>query len=290
MDFRKIAYEIAKKELFIYTLYNKIANIEKDINNSEILKKITEDEKKHYDFWQKISGNYNIKPNYFLIYFFLFLRRIFGLIFILKFFERNENYFIKKYEILIKEIPIEYKYELKNIIKNEKLHKKELLSKINDKIFEYISFFGLGFAHGLTEIIGVNTGFLGVAQSTFLVGIYGIMVAFSASLSIFYGAYVQAKHDVIKKPFFAGTAASLGHFISFVIISIPYLFIKSMFVAFLASLFVAIFIMSIYIFYTSITLDKSFKYEFLKLTSFMLVIAFISYWIGIFLRNLFKIS
>jgi len=52
----QIAKHFQKSELTEHIVYSDLAKREKNLHNKKILEQIAQDEKKHYEFWKKISG------------------------------------------------------------------------------------------------------------------------------------------------------------------------------------------------------------------------------------------
>ena len=78
-----------QNEINDYTIYKALALFQKDENNKKIFEKIANEEKSHYDFWVKIT-NKQLKAQNYIVFWYLFLVKIFGTSFALKSLERRE--------------------------------------------------------------------------------------------------------------------------------------------------------------------------------------------------------
>ena len=111
----KLILRAQKNEITEYYIYSKLANKIKEENNKKILKKIANDELKHYNIWKKYSKK-EIKPNFFRVYWYIFLSSVLGLSFGLKLMEKREK--------LAKEVykKIDGKFPLTSFIMDEHGH------------------------------------------------------------------------------------------------------------------------------------------------------------------------
>ncbi|HOV62857.1 MAG TPA: rubrerythrin family protein, partial [Spirochaetia bacterium] len=72
-----------KDEITGEIVYTKLANVCKDAQNRDILKKMADAEHSHYEFWKGISGR-DVEPNRWRIFWYYLMARILGLSFALK--------------------------------------------------------------------------------------------------------------------------------------------------------------------------------------------------------------
>ena len=104
-ELSEIAVGEAKDEMTDYTTYKRLANSEKSQTNKDMFEKLSEMEHKHYDLWMKYRPQgAKIGPKKATVYFVLFLRRIFGPSFAIKFLEHREMTTVKKYEALASDL------------------------------------------------------------------------------------------------------------------------------------------------------------------------------------------
>ncbi|MCE4614254.1 MAG: VIT1/CCC1 family protein [Desulfurococcales archaeon] len=264
-----------------HIVYKTLARREKDIDRRKILEKLSEEEYKHYLFWKKVIGGEcraRIGTSYLWIV--TLSRIILGLTFTLKMLERGEEKTIAEYRGYLSNLGGEERQKLEEIIKDEETHESSLMSQINEAVVRYMSFIVLGLADAIVEITGVHAGFLGVTSSTTVAGIAGLVVGFSAAISMASAAYLQAKHDFEKNPISSALVTGFSYISAVVVLASPYFTTHNMLIAFLVSVSFAITLIATFTFYGSVVFDKKFLREFIESTGLMLGTAFSAYFFG----------
>ncbi len=289
MDVKEIAKRMCEEELKASVAYSLIADMEKDPIFKETLKKISEDEKRHYEFWKKIYGSEcKVRISKILI---KITKMLFGTYFTIKLLEKGENDAILIYSKILEEInDPEMKKELEKIIEDEKRHERSLSEKLKDMKAKYVGYIALGLADAVVEITGVHAGFLGATDNPIMAGLAGIIVGFSASLSMGGAAYVQAKHDPDVRPPVSAAITLISYLFSVIMLALPYFLLRSVVLAFTTSLAVATIIMGTFIFYSSVIQDKSFLREYLETLLLLFMTAFGSYAFGYILETILHIK
>src|SRR5580700_8118294 len=96
------AVEEARDEITDYTTYKRLAVSEKTQANKDMFEKLSAMEHDHYELWKRYCppGTKEIGPKKATVSLVLFLRRIFGASFAIKFLERREKSTVSKYEAL----------------------------------------------------------------------------------------------------------------------------------------------------------------------------------------------
>jgi VIT1/CCC1 family predicted Fe2+/Mn2+ transporter len=209
------------------------------------------------------------------------MKKLFGTHFLLKLMERSEKGAIECYRRLIESVKEnEIKKELEEILKDEIYHENELIKDVEDIRVKYLGYIALGLADAVVEITGVHTGFLGATANTILAGLAGIIVGFSASLSMSGAAYLQAKHDPSVSPPVSAGVTGLAYLISVVLLALPYFIIHNIWGAFVTSLIVAMIILGTFIYYSSVIQDKDFWREYVETVTLLMLTAFGSFAFG----------
>ena len=170
--------ENAQNELTEHLVYGRLAAMERNAENRSALARLSEEEKKHYEFWQTLIPETKIRPRYFTLHSITFLRMLFGVTFITKFLETHENNAVEKYEGISNTIPESHRQRFAQIIEDEKSHERALIGQLKEKRVSYLGFIVLGLADAIVEITGVHAGFLGVTGSTLIAGVssHGVTV------------------------------------------------------------------------------------------------------------------
>ncbi len=287
MDFEKYC----KDEYIDYKVYSYLAKLEKNEERKKILENFGKMEHEHYIFWKSLmkkemkdSSLDNIRIKLFILF-----KYIFGLIFTIKFMERNEKRVIEEYKKLLNKFEGETKQKLELIIKDEIEHENFWMNQIKDETTRYLGFIILGLADAIIEITGVHAGFLGVTASTIIAGIAGLVVGVSASLSMASAAYLQAKQSEGSNPRISAIYTGIFYILAAVALATPYFMTHDMLLAFSSSLIIAIMLIGFFNFYSSVIFERKFAKEFLTSTIIILVTAAVAFIVGEFLGNIFGI-
>jgi VIT1/CCC1 family predicted Fe2+/Mn2+ transporter len=287
MDFEKYC----RDEYIDHRVYSYLAKIEKNEERKKILENFGKMEHEHYIFWKSLmkkemkdSSLDNIRIKLFILF-----KYIFGLIFTIKFMERNEKRVIEEYKKLLNKFEGETKQKLELIIKDEIEHENFWMNQMKDDTTRYLGFIILGLADAIIEITGVHAGFLGVTASTIIAGIAGLVVGVSASLAMASAAYLQAKQSEGSNPRISAIYTGIFYILAAVALAAPYFMTHDMLLAFSSSLIIAIMLIGFFNFYSSVIFERKFAKEFLTSTIIILVTASISFIVGEFLGNIFGI-
>ncbi len=288
MNFERFAEEMCKEEYSSYWAYKYLAEMTSDEKLKKTLLRIAECEKRHYEFWKKFAKECKVsKPSRLKL---KVLYKLFGPQFILKLFERDELSSIAMYKYILKEIKDEkIKKELEKIIKEEEKHELEFSKEVDDIRVKYMGYVALGLADAIVEVTGVHAGFLGATSNTVLAGLAGLVVGFSASLSMAGAAYIQAKHDPSVSPPVSAGVTGLSYLFSVVMLALPYFLIHDVLSAFLASFFIASLIMGIFIYYSSVIQMKNFIREYSETLGLLTLTSLGSYAFGYVVEKLLGI-
>ena len=171
-----------KNEITEHFIYEKLANSVKNSRNREILKNISMDELKHYNFWRKYTGR-DVKPSRLKIWKYFLLSKIFGITFGMKLMERGEEKAQTLYERITEKLP-----EAEEIVEDEDEHEKELLDLINEERLKYVGSIVLGLNDALVELTGALVGFPNPPKHPFSCGNrinhWGCSISFNGYLRI----------------------------------------------------------------------------------------------------------
>lgn len=281
VEAREGAREFCIDEYKDHIIYMTLAGREKNLERRRILERLAKEEYKHYLFWKKIlGGKCDAEVNKLFLWIVILSRLILGLTFTLKMLERGEEKTIAEYKEYLDNLEGEERNELEAIIKDEETHESSLMSQIDEAVVKYMSFIVLGLADAIVEITGVHAGFLGVTSSTIVAGIAGLVVGFSAAISMASAAYLQAKHDFERNPVSSALVTGFSYIGAVVVLASPYFATHNMILAFVVSVSFAITLIATFTFYGSVVFDKKFLREFIESTGLMLGTAFAAYFFG----------
>lgn len=185
--------------------YLYLAAREKDPALRKKLKEIGEMEAAHARFWLTLLKKHGIKArskkSHFHNRFYYFLRRVLGLKWLSQLLEIGENSAIEKYYKIYHtgELDEQEKEQLKNVIAEEMLHEDFFKTSMGD-IQNNIRDIFLGMNDSLVEILAAVSGLTALkAASTHLIGLSGIIIGISGTLSMAIGTYISVKNQMEVK-------------------------------------------------------------------------------------------
>src|SRR3989338_1931347 len=279
----KLILRAQKNEITEYYIYSKLANKIKEENNKKILKKIANDELKHYNIWKKYSKK-EIKPNFFRVYWYIFLSSILGLSLGLKLMEKGEK--------LAKEVykKIDGKFPLASFIKDEHGHEKKLLDLIKEERVEYAGSIVLGLNDALVELTGALSGLTFALQNGKIIAITGFITGVAASMSMAASEYLSSREDDNKTPKKSAIYTGVAYIATVLLLILPYLLLDNIYLSLVIMLSIAIFIIAGYTFYISTAKELKFGRRFLEMAVISITVAVISFLIGLIIRNVFVVK
>jgi len=272
-----------KNEITEYYLYKKISKTIKDKKNREIIERIAQQEKNHYEEWKEIT-KIEVQPSFLLVNIYYYFARIFGLSFGLKFMERGESLALKLYDELKNDYP-----GLAKMVKEEQEHEEKLLTMINSKTLDNVGSIILGLNDALVELTGALAGFTLALAETRIIAMVGLITGIAASLSMAASSYLAAKEDEKKNPITACFSTGFSYVLTVIVLITPYFIFTNPFWALATTLALVIFIIFIFNFYISIAKSTSFKRKFGEMAIISLSTAAINFGIGYLVKQYFEI-
>lgn len=288
---------LQQRELTDHELYLKLAKRQKDEHNREIMKRIAQDELRHYHFWKKLSG-VDVKVNRRQLNFYYFLSIVFGITFAVRLMERGEH--------KTQEIYNELQGKVENIdklIKDETEHEEMLIDAFNEEKLNYVGSMVLGLNDALVELTGTLAGLtFGLADAK-IVAFSGLIVGIAASLSMASSEYLAKKQEestskALKSSLYTGVA----YIVTVILLILPYLLmpnkvfdifglnVPSIYLSLAITLFVVVFIILIFNFYISVAKRLDFKKRFFEMVVISLGVALLSFLVGYVVKILFGID
>ncbi len=271
--------QFQKNEITEYYIYERLAKQIKDADNSGLLKRIADDEKRHYYFWKKYSGK-EVKPNKWKIFKYYWIARILGLTFGIKLMEKGEDKAQDAYEKACEYIP-----EAREIVKDEDQHEQELIGLIKEKKLDYVGSIVLGLNDALVELTGALAGLTLALQNTRLIAVAGLITGIAASFSMGASEYLSQKSEgnhvnALASSIYTGVA----YIVTVLILIAPYLIFDNYYVCLGFTLFFAVFIIFLFNYYISVAKDYNFKKRFLEMAVLSLGVAALTFGISYFIR------
>ncbi|MBQ2699375.1 MAG: VIT1/CCC1 transporter family protein [Firmicutes bacterium] len=272
-----IIKKMQQGELTESVIYQKIAQFAKGEENKQTLRRLSAEEKAHYEIWKSYTG-IEMKPQKLKVLKYTLLARILGFTFAVKLMERGEEHAQDVYEQLTAEVP-----ESAQIRQQEEEHEAALLDMLDEERLQYVGSMVLGLNDALVELTGSLAGFTFALQNTRLIALSGLIIGISATFSMasseFLAARSEGRDDALKSCSYTGIA----YLVTVVLLILPYLIFDSAhyMYALFAMLAVVILIIAAFTYYTSVAQDQPFKSRFWEMALISVGVAVISFFVGI---------
>ncbi|MDR0892018.1 MAG: VIT1/CCC1 transporter family protein [Mediterranea sp.] len=268
-----------RNEITESVLYARLASIEKDENNRQVLQKIAGEERGHYEILKSYSGK-EVLPNRRRIWFYYLLARLFGLTFAIKLMESGEEEASISYKRFI-EMP-----DLQHIAHDEEEHERQLISLINEERLAYMGSVVLGLNDALVEFTGALAGFTLALDDHRLIALTGSITGIAAALSMASSEYLSTKSEKTdgKHPVKAALYTGVAYLITVVALVAPFVLITNPLIALGVMLAMAILIIALFNYYYTVARDESFRRRFTEMAVLSFSVAALSFVIGYLLK------
>ena len=276
---RKEFIRFQRNEITESLVYVRLASIEKDNSNRDVLLKISADEAAHGRLFKKYT-NEDPTPNKWKIAKYYWLARLFGLTFAIKLMESGEANAHNNYE-RYSDFP-----ELLRLALEEEEHEKELIGLINEERLEYMGSVVLGLNDALVEFTGALAGFTLALNDSKLIALTGSITGIAAALSMASSEYLSTKseNEKDKHPVKAAIYTGFAYVVTVVALVAPFILFSNVFLALGVMLAVALLIIGIFNYYYSVARSESFKKRFAEMAILSFGVAAISFLIGYLLK------
>jgi VIT1/CCC1 family predicted Fe2+/Mn2+ transporter len=273
-------------EITEYHVYKNIAGLVGDDTNAQILFRIADDEKRHYEFWKRYTGR-DVEPEKGKIIKYTLLSRFFGLTFAVKLMEKGERKAQDAYRRISEAIP-----EARDIEAQENEHEQQLIGMINEERLRYTGSIVLGLNDALVELTGALAGYTLALQRGSLIAMTGLITGIAAAMSMAASEYLSTKTELDnrKTPGKAAVYTGIAYIITVAILISPYMVIASAPAALLCTLAMAILIILAFTYYIAVAQDVSFRRRFLEMAAISLSVAAISFVVGWLIRLFFGVD
>jgi VIT1/CCC1 family predicted Fe2+/Mn2+ transporter len=267
-------------------LYMRVAAREKIEKNKEILLQIASQEKEHALIWKRYTGE-DIKPSGFKIFIYSLLYIVFGYVFIVRLKERGEYAVVKSYSLFEKEIP-----EIKDIIEHEKAHAQKLAAILDEERLQYVGATVLGLNDALVEVSGALAGLTFALANTKIVAVAAIITGVSATLSMAASNYLAERSEGNPRAVKASIYTGASYILTVIVLILPYLLLPNdMYIAaFLIMIAIMFAVIVIFNYYISVAKAEPFFKRFSEMASVCVIVATISFALGVAAKHFFNIS
>lgn len=244
-------------------------------SNAEILKRISDDELRHYNEWKEYTQT-EVTPSRLSILKYMIISKIFGLTFAMKMMEGGEERAGEVYGGLVATFP-----RAREILKDEVEHEKLLVDMIDEERIGYIGSMVLGLNDALVELTGALAGFTFTFQNARLIGVAGLIAGIAASLSMSASEYLSQKSEEgDKSPIKAAFYTGIAYVLTVLLLVAPYFLLGDYYMALGATVLSAVLVVLFFSFFVSVVKELSFRKMFFEILFISLGVAAVSFVIG----------
>lgn len=273
---KSLILKFQEKEITEHFVYKSLSKKSKG-RNSIILKKISEDELKHYNEWKKYTQR-EVEPKYLNVSRYLFFYYIFGLMFVMKILEGNEKKAQDAYNKISEKIP-----DISDLISDEVEHENMLIEMIDDQRLKYISSMIQGLNDALIGLAGQMAGFTFALQNTQLIGFAGLISGFAQFLSNSASEieiYFSQKTLENRASLISSLYMGISYIVTVIVLIIPYFIFSNYYVALSLNISITLIIIGFFTFFVSVVKDISLKEIFFAMFTVSFCVSVISFMIG----------
>jgi len=272
-----------KNEITEHNVY-RILSQKAKVNNADVLRKISEDELRHYNEWKRYTQT-DVKPNQLTIIKFVIISTLLGLTFTTKMMENGEKHAEKTYADLISVVP-----DAKRILDDETAHEKQLLAMIDEEKIGYVGSMVLGVNDALVELTGALAGLTFTFQNSRLIGVTGVITGVAASLSMAASEYLSQKSEKGESPLRASLYTGTVYILTVLLLVVPYFLLADYFQALGTMVVVVTSVVLFFTFFLSVVKELPFRRLFLEMLCISLGVAAVSFVIGWAAKTIFNVQ
>lgn len=276
-----IIKQMQQNELTESVIYEEIAKFAKGDTNKATLRRLSQEEKAHYEIWKSYTG-IEMKPEAMKVFKFKMLARILGFTFAVKLMENGEDHAQEEYARLASEIE-----ESVMIRSQEEEHEAALLQMLDEERLQYVGSMVLGLNDALVELTGSLAGFTFAMQNTSLIALSGLIIGISATFSMASSEFLAARSEGRTDAFKSCTYTGIAYLLTVVALVTPYLLLGNEYylVALACMLGIVILIIAGFTYYTSVAMDQPFKSRFMEMAGISISVAVLSFVVGILAKH-----
>jgi len=280
------ALAVQGNEITEYVIYSKLAERTRDPHNQSVIKKIAEDELRHYQIWKSITGR-EIKPDAIRVRWYVLISTFFGLSFGLKLMEKGEGVAKDAYTRLMVKFA-----QIGILLEDEQRHEKDILDLLEEERLAYAGSVVLGLNDALVELTGALAGLTLALQNGKVIAIIGLVTGIAASMSMAASGYLSSREEKVdeKNPLKSALYTGVAYILTVSLLISPYLLFSNLYLSLLLMLAIAILIIAGYTFYITTAKGQAFWARFREMTAISLAVALISFGIGWVIRSTFGID
>ena len=275
--------EYQKNEITEHVLYGALAARAKG-KNASILKKISDDELKHYHFFKKITGR-EVRPAWGKILFYRFASRIFGFTFTIKMMENGEEQAEHNYESIEENVP-----GIKRIIQEEVKHEAALMGQIEEDVLKHMGSMVLAINNSIQEITGIVVGLTFAIANSIMIGKTALISGMAATLAMVASEYLSQKAES-EDPGAPKKAALYTGMIYLSVVAFlvtPFFIFGNHYIALSVSIAAVVIIVSIFTFFMSVVKGLVFRKALAEVSLITSGVVLLSFFIGMAMKMIFQ--
>jgi len=267
-------------EITEHHVYLRLARREKDAHNREVLERIAADERRHYEFWARYTGE-QPSPDRLAILKYIGIARLLGVTFAIKLMEKGEKGAQTRYGGFAEAIP-----EAAAVMRDEHEHENELTNMIDEERLRYIGAVVLGLNDALVELTGALAGFTLALRNSRLIAVIGLITGLAAALSMAASVFLstRAEGEGRLSPVKAALYTGVAYAVTVAVLIVPYLVLHNPVAALGFTVAGALTVILAFTCYISVARDLPFWRRFLEMAGLSLSVATVSFGIGYVLR------
>ncbi len=278
-EMRQRLLRAQKNEITESNIYTRVAATLPQAENRKILEQIAADELRHYHEWKKYTGQ-DVAPNWFVVWFYVLVARLFGFTFGVKLMEQGEESAQVNYAEIARVIPGAIQ-----IHKEEEEHEERLLDMLDEERLRYAGSVVLGLNDALVELTGALAGLTLALQNVQLIALSGLITGIAASLSMAASEYLSVRsEETDKHPVRAAVYTGIAYVLTVTLLILPYLLLDNEYLCLAISLTTAVLIIAVFNYYISVAKGENFRRRFVEMAGLSLSVAAFSFGIGYLIR------
>ncbi len=283
---RKTVLRFQQEEVTNEAIYRKLSRRLPDTENANIVGRIADEEKKHAERWQAVTGVV-LKPSRIRVWIFFMIARFLGLTFAIKKLENGESEAQDGYGTILSEFP-----DVKKIIEEEKEHENLLINLVDEERLKYAGSIVLGLNDALVELTGALAGFTFAFQNTRLVAMTGLITGISAAFSMASSEYLSQRSDGdgSVSPGKSAMYTGVAYIFTVIMLVLPFFLVSHFMVALALTLVIVILIILGFNYYLCTAKELSFKKHFSEMLLLSLGVTLLSFGVGIAVKHFFGIE
>jgi len=279
---RKIILGFQEKEITEHLVYKKLAE-RSGGRNAEVLRRISEDELRHYNEWKKYTQT-DVHPSSLTVLKYLIFSRIFGLTFVMKIMEGSEEKAQEAYDRISSELPAARHIHLPD----EKKHERLLMDAIDEKRLDYVGSMVQGLNDALIGLSGELAGLTFALQNTWVIGIVGLISGiaqfvsmFASETELFLSQRTEENREALQTALYAG----MVYVLTVLFLIVPYFISTNYSIALSVTILNTFLVIIFFTFFVSVVKNTSLRKMFTAIAVISLGVAALSFTIGWILRT-----